>query len=73
MNTNFNSIKVRLKHSAGEAYTIPSSLFQFHKGTIKTRTLIIFLPLVLKFQFHKGTIKTSLSISIVAISLISIP
>ena len=34
------------------------TLFQFHKGTIKT-TIVNFVKLVVKlFQFHKGTIKT---------------
>ena len=53
----FNSIKVRLNQAAykGE-YDV--RIFQFHKGTIKTRfpsSSISKLPL---FQFHKGTIKT---------------
>ena len=33
---NFNSIKVRLKHSLGQP-VIAFVEFQFHKGTIKTR------------------------------------
>ena len=32
--------------------------FQFHKGTIRTERLDIFLVLEVKFQFHKGTIRT---------------
>ena len=32
----FNSIKVRLKLSCSNPYTVSSSQFQFHKGTIKT-------------------------------------
>ena len=38
--------------------SIVISLFQFHKGAIKTRTQTIDLP-ILRFQFHKGAIKTS--------------
>ena len=55
--SNFNSIKVRLKHYCSNAKDeiIP---FQFHKGTIKTfRGLFPLFP-VSSFQFHKGTIKT---------------
>ena len=32
----FNSIKVRLEHNSGFDFIAPS-LFQFHKGTIRTR------------------------------------
>ena len=35
------------------------SLFQFHKGTIKTHAAGIIFYRALGFQFHKGTIKTS--------------
>ena len=55
---NFNSIKVRLKLLDRLRAYFKRLLFQFHKGTIKTRILIIFLLLAQKFQFHKGTIKT---------------
>ena len=34
--TNFNSIKVRLKHAYLSKCLLDNSLFQFHKGTIKT-------------------------------------
>ena len=58
MNTNFNSIKVRLKLAAAGLSAAGSALFQFHKGTIKTiRDTLIFRSFY-KFQFHKGTIKT---------------
>ena len=33
---NFNSIKVRLKHLVDQIKIGVESLFQFHKGTIKT-------------------------------------
>ena len=33
-------------------------LFQFHKGTIKTKLKFVFIMLLMLFQFHKGTIKT---------------
>ncbi len=58
---NFNSIKVQLKRLR-HIYKCNDTLFQFHKGTIKTvwrargRELRV-------FQFHKGTIKTRLSAS----------
>ena len=35
------------------------TLFQFHKGTIKTIILQMQNNILMKFQFHKGTIKTS--------------
>ena len=34
------------------------SIFQFHKGTIKTLAPPIFFERFVVFQFHKGTIKT---------------
>ena len=34
--TNFNSIKVRLKHEGADGVKGRPFLFQFHKGTIKT-------------------------------------
>ena len=37
---NFNSIKVRLKHSTASTHLDYSS-FQFHKGTIKTPPLFV--------------------------------
>ena len=39
------------------------SLFQFHKGTIKTSTSFVYTPKNL-FQFHKGTIKTNVGADI---------
>ena len=35
------------------------AIFQFHKGTIKTRALERRERFSLRFQFHKGTIKTT--------------
>ena len=35
------------------------TLFQFHKGTIKTIILQMQNNILMKFQFHKGTIKTA--------------
>ena len=53
----FNSIKVRLKHIYARR-TEEYYLFQFHKGTIKTRIFRITEHRQYQFQFHKGTIKT---------------
>ena len=53
----FNSIKVRLKQQPDCCAECPL-VFQFHKGTIKTKTTDTGLCKVTKFQFHKGTIKT---------------
>ena len=36
-------------------------LFQFHKGTIRTTEMAVFLKLLTMFQFHKGTIRTELA------------
>ena len=36
----------------------PTMIFQFHKGTIKTKEALDMVQGYLKFQFHKGTIKT---------------
>ena len=38
------------------------SVFQFHKGTIKTQVMRLDSLLSGLFQFHKGTIKTYLRI-----------
>ena len=55
----FNSIKVQLKPSEFTSANGSPTIFQFHKGTIKTirRFTRIFIAMS-KFQFHKGTIKT---------------
>ena len=37
-----------------------SKIFQFHKGTIRTREYLITAIWVPSFQFHKGTIRTIL-------------
>ena len=55
----FNSIKVRLKLSVFVYKTRGVCLFQFHKGTIKTRIFNPIVSIVYEFQFHKGTIKTA--------------
>ena len=52
----FNSIKVQLKRGMEQA-GYNTALFQFHKGTIKTRTGQN-KKQHRQFQFHKGTIKT---------------
>ena len=53
----FNSIKVqlKLKWQAGRTAIF---VFQFHKGTIKTRFVSLYPYILYLFQFHKGTIKT---------------
>ena len=54
----FNSIKVQLeRHTLGNLYQF-QTLFQFHKGTIRTQKRARLLFLLLLFQFHKGTIRT---------------
>ena len=55
--SDFNSIKVRLKlpfRRTDERFAV----FQFHKGTIKTKKAVAVSKRIL-FQFHKGTIKTT--------------
>ena len=47
MDSNFNSIKVRLRHSKGTPLNLNSSGFQFHKGSIKTCMRKLFLKLLL--------------------------
>ncbi len=54
----FNSIKVQLEHLIFLRRYLPDLVFQFHKGTIRTSTLLNRLNAVLAFQFHKGTIRT---------------
>ena len=51
----------------------PGSLFQFHKGTIRTplRDPVRFLRSA--FQFHKGTIRTSVTRASTRVPRISIP
>ena len=53
----FNSIKVQLKRVA-KATAKNYALFQFHKGTIKTKDEVKKRITECSFQFHKGTIKT---------------
>ena len=56
----FNSIKVRLKLKSINTFLL-QSIFQFHKGTIKTVETRLYIITFCLFQFHKGTIKTTLS------------
>ena len=70
--SDFNSIKVRLELSkffVGKATT----LFQFHKGTIRTPCRLAVAALAGRFQFHKGTIRTRTFHSPVRQWYISIP
>ena len=55
----FNSIKVRVKHMSRHIL-FSSPLFQFHKGTSKTRYDYYCPEFDNLFQFHKGTSKTVL-------------
>ena len=56
---NFNSIKVRLKLETTRPNSL-SEIFQFHKGTIKTKKSRRSIAVTKLFQFHKGTIKTQI-------------
>ena len=58
----FNSIKVRLKLNRVLAHNY-LTLFQFHKGTIKTQGGRGSGRSLRRFQFHKGTIKTSMNVA----------
>ena len=53
--------------------TTAALIFQFHKGTIRTKASALRLRKVLRFQFHKGTIRTSLFEESSRINEISIP
>ena len=55
---NFNSIKVRLELKKTENFSIILSLFQFHKGAIRTNVGLAQNASVPEFQFHKGAIRT---------------
>ena len=59
MLSNFNSIKVQLEHIFGKDYW-GNGIFQFHKGTIRTRWFCSCCRPGEWFQFHKGTIRTTL-------------
>ena len=54
----FNSIKVRLEHSKTAGDILRNTLFQFHKGTIRTDFPSKSYHSQFLFQFHKGTIRT---------------
>ena len=64
---NFNSIKVQLELKRFDGKGSCIRLFQFHKGTIRTKEGRGLLMQVLLFQFHKGTIRTLILISSVII------
>ena len=49
------------------------TLFQFHKGSIKTSTALASSGLSSVFQFHKGSIKTMAQQNTYNQSAISIP
>ena len=55
--SNFNSIKVRLEQSAISERDW-TQRFQFHKGTIRTLAQGYQTLGASIFQFHKGTIRT---------------
>ena len=55
----FNSIKVQLKPIISLLGITAPTVFQFHKGTIKTTCRKCEEGRQTLFQFHKGTIKTS--------------
>ena len=38
------------------------SIFQFHKGSIKTTIGRVTIPCTFAFQFHKGSIKTKVNV-----------
>ena len=58
---NFNSIKVRLEHAYNHLAQGYQTLFQFHKGTIRTDKTHRHMFTTNLFQFHKGTIRTVLT------------
>ena len=58
MRNYFNSIKVRLRQYAKNLEYVSQTLFQFHKGSIKTIDFRRAKSELAKFQFHKGSIKT---------------
>ena len=53
----FNSIKVQLEPKS-RFNKGSSTVFQFHKGTIRTLPPQYPGNMIIKFQFHKGTIRT---------------
>ena len=54
---NFNSIKVRLEPFVRMKQK-PFTLFQFHKGAIRTERTKARIAALGEFQFHKGAIRT---------------
>ena len=55
---NFNSIKVRLEPNVYLHSLTEATVFQFHKGTIRTGDDNVLKVTDRTFQFHKGTIRT---------------
>ena len=56
----FNSIKVRLELFIN-GINNTESIFQFHKGAIRTLQQEEICGLIVQFQFHKGAIRTNKS------------
>ena len=56
----FNSIKVRLELIADHSFE-GKTVFQFHKGAIRTDLLGTAVAVLGRFQFHKGAIRTSVT------------
>ncbi len=69
---NFNSIKVQLKPGSAPSVGY-ADVFQFHKGTIKTKFELERDKEFHRFQFHKGTIKTRIASFLQRVCTISIP
>ena len=70
---NFNSIKVRLEQTFYISDKLTLSLFQFHKGAIRTDVSARNLFTAKIFQFHKGAIRTQYSSIEYDFCFISIP
>ncbi len=56
--TCFNSMMVRLQPSCVAIDKADQPVFQFHDGTITTKTNSEKVSAALEFQFHDGTITT---------------
>ena len=59
----FNSIKVRLEQIDSHEALAHPRIFQFHKGTIRTKAEVYAHQRKKEFQFHKGTIRTGSDLS----------
>ena len=70
----FNSIKVRLEHTLLAYFPYELSLFQFHKGTIRTNPNILFmLENVENFNSIKVRLERKTATALRLFSTISIP